>query len=191
VRREQIIQELVEQDGLSEQEARFRLQDQDLWLLSPQARFDEGLQGEEGVRLWQEAAVAAHSIADIISNGPGTIDANLAVTQLIWDAAQRAEEALHRARRRAGNPEMRSTVFGQVLARLLEERGLEVTPFRVGKLSEEAGLDGWKVINRMADAGKEPPGYLDGLATTLGLSAAERIELALAYSLEQRRQPTA
>ncbi len=191
MRREQIIQELVEQDGLSEQEARFRLQDQDLWLLSPQARFDEGLQGEEGVRLWQEAAVAAHSIADIISNGPGTIDANLAVTQLIWDAAQRAEEALHRARRRAGNPEMRSTVFGQVLARLLEERGLEVTPFRVGKLSEEAGLDGWKVINRMADAGKEPPGYLDGLATTLGLSAAERIELALAYSLEQRRQPTA
>jgi hypothetical protein len=88
------------------------------------------------------------------------------------------------------HPEMRNTVFGEVLAELLQQRGLEVTPFKVGKLAEEAGLDGWKVIGRMADAGKEPPGYLDGLATTLGLSAAERMELALAYSME-RRQPTA
>jgi hypothetical protein len=89
------------------------------------------------------------------------------------------------------HPKMRNTVFGEVLAELLEKRGLEVTPFKVGKLAEEAGLDGSQLINRMADAGNEPPGYLDGLATSLGLSAAERIELALAYSLEQRRQPTA
>ena len=89
------------------------------------------------------------------------------------------------------HPEMRNTVFGEVLAELLEKRGLEVTPFKVGKLGEQSGLDGWKLINRMADAGNEPPGYLDGLAATLGLSAAERMELALAYSMEQRRQPTA
>jgi hypothetical protein len=89
------------------------------------------------------------------------------------------------------HPELRATIFGQVLAELLEARGLEVSPFKVGKLAEEAGLDGWKVLGRMADAGNEPPGYLDGLATALGLSAAERMELALAYSMEQRRQPTA
>jgi hypothetical protein len=89
------------------------------------------------------------------------------------------------------HPEMRNTVFGQGLAELLEARGLEVSPFKVGKLAEDAGLDGWKVLGRMADTGNEPPGYLDGLAATLGLSAAERIELALAYSMEQRRQPTA
>jgi len=87
--------------------------------------------------------------------------------------------------------ELRQTTFGEVLAELLEKRGLEVTPFKVGKLGEQSGLDGWKLINRMADAGNEPPGYLDGLAATLGLSAAERMELALAYSMEQRRQPTA
>jgi hypothetical protein len=89
------------------------------------------------------------------------------------------------------HPELRATIFGQVLAELMEARGLEVSPFQVGKLAEEAGLDGWKVLGRMADAGNEPPGYLDGLATALGLSAAERMELALAYSMEQRRQPTA
>jgi hypothetical protein len=91
----------------------------------------------------------------------------------------------------AQHEEMRNTVFGEVLAELLEARGLPVTPFAVGKLAEEAGLDGWKVLGRMVDTGNEPPGYLEGLATTLGLSAAERIELALAYSMEQRRQPTA
>lgn len=103
--REQIIQELVEQDGLSEEEASFRLQDADLWLLRPQARFDEGLQGEEGVRLWEEAAGAAQTIADGVSNGPGTIQANPAITQLVWDAAKRAEVALERARERADEGE--------------------------------------------------------------------------------------
>jgi hypothetical protein len=99
---------------------------------------------------------------------------------------------IHEMRRRsmAQHEEMRNTVFGEVLASLLEERGLEVTPFAVGKLAEEAGLDGWKVLGRMADTGNEPPGYLDGLAAALDLTRAERIELALAYSME-RRQPTA
>jgi hypothetical protein len=89
------------------------------------------------------------------------------------------------------HPELRATIFGQVLASLLEERGLEVTPFKVGKLAEQSGLDGWRLINRMADAGVEDAGYLDGLANAMDLSAAERMELALAYSMEQRRQPTA
>jgi hypothetical protein len=86
------------------------------------------------------------------------------------------------------HPEMRATVFGQVLTEVLEERGLEVSPFRVGKLAEEAGLDGWKLINRMADAGAEDAGYLDGLADALGLVVSEKIRLAFAYSFERRAE---
>jgi hypothetical protein len=83
--------------------------------------------------------------------------------------------------------EMRSTVFGEVFAELLEARGLEVTPFKVGKLAEDAGLDGWKVINRMADADAEYAGPFDGLARNLGLSESERNELAFAFAYERRR----
>ena len=84
-------------------------------------------------------------------------------------------------------PEMRSTVFGEVLAELMEAREIPVTPFNVGKRAEDAGLDGWKVLDRMADAAAEWPGYLDGLAAALGLSGPERMELAFAYTYEQRR----
>jgi hypothetical protein len=82
--------------------------------------------------------------------------------------------------------QMRNTVFGEVLASLLEARGLEVTPFAVGKLAEEAGLDGWKVINRMADADNPSPGPLNALVARLGLTEPEVDELALAYALEER-----
>ena len=88
------------------------------------------------------------------------------------------------------HPEMRQTVFGQVLAELIESRGLEVTPFKVGKIAEQSGLDGWKVLGRMADAGAEDPGDLGGLADVLGLSESERLELAYAYSFEQRLEET-
>jgi hypothetical protein len=83
------------------------------------------------------------------------------------------------------HPEMRNTVFGEVLASLLEERGLEATPFKVGKLAEQSGLDGWKVIGRMADAGVEDAGHLDGIAGDLGLSLPEMVRLAVAYTFER------
>ena len=86
----------------------------------------------------------------------------------------------------AQHEEMRATIFGQVLAELLEERGLPVTPAKVGKLAEEAGLDGWKLINRMADAGAEDTGHLGGLGKALNLSEAEKIELSFAYTFERR-----
>ena len=82
--------------------------------------------------------------------------------------------------------ELRQTTFGQVLAELMESRDLEVTPFQVGLLGEKSGLDGWRLINRMADAGAEDPGDLGGLANALDLSDSERLELAYAYSFEQR-----
>jgi hypothetical protein len=86
------------------------------------------------------------------------------------------------------HPEMRNTVFGQVLAELLEARDLPVTPFAVGKLAEENGLDGWRLINRMADADVEDAGHLDGLAAALQLTRAEMVQLAFAYSFERRAE---
>jgi arginyl-tRNA synthetase len=84
------------------------------------------------------------------------------------------------------HPQLRATIFGQVLAELLEKRGLEVTPFKVGKLGEQSGLDGWKLINRMANADAEDTGHLGGLAKVLNLSEAEKIELSFAYTFERR-----
>jgi hypothetical protein len=84
------------------------------------------------------------------------------------------------------HPEMRNSVFGQVLAELLEERGLPVTPAKVGLLAEEeAGLDGWRLINRMASADAEDVGHLGGLAVALGLSETEKVRLAVAYAFER------
>jgi hypothetical protein len=88
----------------------------------------------------------------------------------------------------AQHEEMRNTVFGEVLASLLEERGLPVTPAKVGKLAEEAGLDGWRVLGRMADTGAEDAGHLDGLAAALELTRAEMVRLAVAYAFERRAQ---
>ena len=82
--------------------------------------------------------------------------------------------------------ELRQTTFGEVLAELMEARGLEVSPFQVGKLGEQSGLDGWKLINRMANADAEDTGHLGGLAKVLNLSEAEKIELSFAYTFERR-----
>jgi hypothetical protein len=101
----EMIRELVEEAEISEEAAHLRVQDADLWLLHPGARFDDELQGEEGVRLWEEAVTVARTVADSISNGPGTIQASPAITQLAWDAAARAEEALERARDRVSAAE--------------------------------------------------------------------------------------
>jgi hypothetical protein len=91
--------ELIETDGLSEEVARLRLQDEDLWL-PPGQRFDEDFQGEEGVRQWEEAAIVARTAADMVSGEQGKVEASAALKQLLWDAALRAEEALKRARQR-------------------------------------------------------------------------------------------
>jgi hypothetical protein len=117
---EQMMRELIEEEGLSEEVARLRMRDEDLWVLHPGTRFDEDLQGEEGVRLWQEAATLAQSIADSVSNGPDTIKASPAITQLVWDAAVRAEAALARARRRRREPRAQMPEEEERLRGLLE-----------------------------------------------------------------------
>jgi len=72
---------------------------------------------------------------------------------------------------------MRNTLFGEVLAELLEERGMRVKPFAVGKMAEDAGLDGWKAINRMASADAPFAGELDGLAARVDLTEPEMTRL--------------
>ncbi len=79
---------------------------------------------------------------------------------------------------------MQRTAFGRVLSELVEERGIPATPFRVGKLAEDAGLDGWAVINRMASTDRVA-GNIDPLATALELDELERVRLAMAYAMEK------
>ena len=88
------------------------------------------------------------------------------------------------------HPEMKNTVFGEVLAELLEVREIPVTPATVGKFAEDAGLDGWAVIHRMADADAEHVSYLDRLADALNLSRSERLCLAYAYTYEREAPMT-
>ena len=94
-------------------------------------------------------------------------------------------EQANSTERERKHPEMQSTVFGQVLTEILEARDLPVTPFKVGKLAEDNGADGWAVINRMASTGHDV-GHLDGLATALDMSEAEMTELACANLFEKR-----
>ena len=84
------------------------------------------------------------------------------------------------------HPEMRATVFGEVLAEMLEARDIPVTPFTVGKLAEDAGMDGWKVLARMADEDAGHAGPLGGLADALALTEPEMMRLASAYAMERR-----
>jgi hypothetical protein len=82
--------------GLSRQEAELRLRDDDLWVLIPEQRCV--LQGEESVEQWHEASAwASWMAAGAEPDGPH----NEAITQLLWDLAERAEEALRRAEARA------------------------------------------------------------------------------------------
>ncbi len=97
---EDMMQYLVEEAGLPEEDARLRLQDDDLWILHPDQRWDADLQGEEGVRAWEEAAHITSAVADIVRNGPRTLHVSPAITHLVRDLDARAQEALRRARER-------------------------------------------------------------------------------------------
>lgn len=91
--------------------------------------------------------------------------------------------------KRMKHPEMRNTAFGRVVAELLEAREMPITPFTAGKLAEDAGLDGWEFIDRMADASHGHIGYLDEFAAELELTLPEMKRLAHAYTFEERLSP--
>ena len=136
---EQMMKELIQEEGLSEEVVRLRMADEDLWLLRTGQRFDEDLQGEEGVRVWEEAAQAARTVADAVCNGPGTIQASPAITMLVWDAVERAEEALARARQRRQAPRVQTPEAEERLRGLLDR--CDALSNAYGVVLEEAEVD--------------------------------------------------
>ncbi len=95
--REQMIEYLVEDVGIDREQAELRMADDDLWLLHPEMRYP--FEREEAVEQWEEAAAFAQGLEEGFANHWRL---NEATRQLIWDLQVRAEEALRRARERAG-----------------------------------------------------------------------------------------
>jgi hypothetical protein len=82
--------------------------------------------------------------------------------------------------------QLRGSAFGRVLTELLEERGYTVTPGEIGLLVERVGMDGWRVIDRMADAEARYVGRnMKHLADKLELDQDERERLARALAFEE------
>ena len=97
--RAETIRHLVEVSGVTEEEALKMMRDEDLWILDPAQCYGSELEGEKGVRLWEDAYELASSLAAYTTDH---VDLrNPAITQLANDAAERAREALRRTRERA------------------------------------------------------------------------------------------
>jgi hypothetical protein len=78
------------------------------------------------------------------------------------------------------------TVFGEVLAELMESRGIEATEENVAALADKAGADAFRLKLRMRGEYMDVVGGLAGLADELSLDERERTVLALAYAMEER-----
>ncbi|MDQ3966710.1 MAG: hypothetical protein M3246_09755 [Actinomycetota bacterium] len=96
--REQYVQHMLE-FCWEPDEIEAKLLDDDLWVLEPAMRQGHRLQGEAGVHQWEEAAKFMEGVAHWAIHIDSSIH-NHAMWQLIVDAAERAEEALDRARQR-------------------------------------------------------------------------------------------
>jgi hypothetical protein len=81
--------------GLTVEDMRARLEDRDLFVLPIEAC--HGLRGEEAVKQWTEAAAWMRALADAFG---GTLLVNDATTQVLRDAALRAELMAERAKAR-------------------------------------------------------------------------------------------
>ncbi len=93
--REQMLEHLIGEVGISAEEAECRMRDGDLWtFLHPDMRY--GLPDtEETVEEWRRAVVGLQDMQAIAEwIGP-------AAQTVVWDATKRAEEAYRRARERA------------------------------------------------------------------------------------------
>jgi hypothetical protein len=62
---------------------------------------------------------------------------------------------------------LQQSAFGRVLTELLEERGYIVSPAKVRLLAERSGLEGSRVVGRMANAQARHVGNMTGLADAL------------------------
>jgi hypothetical protein len=81
--------------------------------------------------------------------------------------------------------EVRS-VFGEVLAELMEAREIPATEEQIGELAATSGLDPDDFIARVRGELVEHVGHLEELAVALGLSVTERVVLCIAYAFEKR-----
>jgi hypothetical protein len=90
-------EDLLERAGVSEDVAALRMRDLDLWILHPSSRFDEGFQGEEGVRQWRRICKLLEGLGTYVEDASYEAPA---LVQLVWDAERRAKEALRRAQER-------------------------------------------------------------------------------------------
>jgi hypothetical protein len=84
--------------GFPEEEIEARCIDRDLWIVDPNFSRADILQGEEGVRQWCEARDLLGDLAEAaLQSSLVEARVNDALFHLIWDASDRADEALRRA----------------------------------------------------------------------------------------------
>ncbi len=85
--------------------------------------------------------------------------------------------------------EMKNTVFGEVLAELLEARDMPARLAYVEGLVEGVSPDAALLIARIQGTSTEHPGddVMAALSDRLELDERERSELAYAYAYEMRR----
>jgi hypothetical protein len=74
------------------------------------------------------------------------------------------------------------TVFAEVLAELMQARGIDPTPETMRQLAERSGLDWAAFEARLASSDVDHPGGLGPLADELALDVYEQVRLALAFS---------
>ena len=79
----------------------------------------------------------------------------------------------------------RATAFGRVLGALMEARGIPAEPEQMKSLFDRSGLDGEKLLARVADVDVPDLGPLTGLDREMGLSKRELQTLAVAYVYEE------
>jgi hypothetical protein len=78
------------------------------------------------------------------------------------------------------------SAFGEVLAALMEKRGITATPGNMFELATEAGLDPGVFMARVAGSMDAQVGSLTALAEVLELDTPEKEALAVAYTFERR-----
>jgi hypothetical protein len=77
------------------------------------------------------------------------------------------------------------SVFGEVLAELMEARGIPATEEEIVALGERSGLDGKRLLRDTTEVrGRRRRQNLTGLADELGLTEPEKARLAVAYVFE-------
>lgn len=82
-------------------------------------------------------------------------------------------------------PTRQPTVFGRVLAEIMNERGIEDLNQLVDRADDAGqGVDGYMIGQRMQYV-TDVPGGLEPLAQTLNLNFEERMRLAKAFTFEQ------